>query len=642
MSGSWLEAVAARAQMDVGEAELRLRRWNITPDRVARQAPSLTIRRIAFQGEKSGEFKGPIDFSWSDLEPGIWAITSERNFAGKSSILEIILWCLRGTPKNLQDDLRNWISRVELDMMIGEQAYRVAFDNQDRIPRGKLTRVRADGVTETLSDFSSDDGFAATMSNFMMRTLDLDPIPTLQGQDGTKQVVEHGWAALSGALYFGGEHKQLLGDVMMGGLPARMLQMYVGLPWAYALMQIGTARKEIEQESDKATKAADRQNAEAAQARLRLDKELIKARAALAALPSEVASAETLKSLVEAVSTLAPVGTELQLKLAAAEVEATQLRALALADERAVRDLRENVVAEQYFNGLDPSCCPRCETRVTTDRVKRETIDFSCSLCSEPIPSDQLEDAGAAIQAADDAAQASRKAADHADELVKLLRSQSKANADTMAKAQTALDVAVKSTAFHQRREAELEVARLEGALRERQAPATKVEAHPDAALIKAAEYEAKSAYNEARGDILDALSGEICNLAQLMGMRTLQSVSLSSAAQLQLTKGNAPTSFSKVTPGERLRLRLATAIALLRVGKDRSLGRHPGLLIIDSPGSEEVNELDLDTLLGELQTIVGETPGLQMFLASANPASLVDRLGHERCRVSRGDAFLW
>lgn len=121
-----------------------------------------------------------------------------------------------------------------------------------------------------------------------------------------------------------------------------------------------------------------------------------------------------------------------------------------------------------------------------------------------------------------------------------------------------------------------------------------------------------------------------------------LESVKLGSNATLALTKGGEDTSFGKVTAGERLRLRIATAIALLRVGKERGLGRHPGLLIIDSPGAEEVSEIDLAALLGELQKITNETQGLQILVASANPTAIVGQLGAEWCRVAEKDNYLW
>ncbi|WP_197277264.1 hypothetical protein [Sphingomonas profundi] len=218
------------------------------------------------------------------MKPGIWAITSEKNFAGKSSIIEIILWCLRGMPKDLQGDVRKWLSWVTLDFLVDAQPYRIEFTVEAGVPTGTLMLIRPGGAPTIVDRFSSDEGFAAAMSQFMMNTLDLDPIPAMQGKEGDKTAVEHGWTALSGGLYFGGDHKLLLGDVQMGGLPARMLQMYVGLPWALTVMQARTVKKEVEQEQDQSYKAAARAAAEATKARTRLETDLAGAQKTLAGL----------------------------------------------------------------------------------------------------------------------------------------------------------------------------------------------------------------------------------------------------------------------------------------------------------------------------------------------------------------------
>jgi hypothetical protein len=642
MTLGWLETVAARANLTTGEAELRLRRRGIAPDRSSRPARTLSVRKIAFKGEKRGLIEGNIDFEWRDLGPGVWAITSAKNFAGKSTVLEILLWCLRGTPKNLQEDVHRWLNWVLFEFNVDDQRYQIEFDVNDLVPSGSLVRVRSDDTADELDRFGSEDGFAAVMSRFMMDTLDLDPIPAMQGPRGDRQTVEHGWTALSGGLYFGGDHKVLLGDVQMAGLPARMLQMYIGLPWASTRMQAVTAKKEIDQERDQASKAASHRATDAAAARERLNKELKEAQKSLVALPAEVASSRDLIVRASEVAKLAPLGTELQLKLAAAEDEARQLRTIATADERALRDLRENIVAAQFFNGLEPACCPRCETRVTSARIKKESTEFSCSLCSEHISVDQMEGVSDSIEEAERRMTASRAAALRAEELAKTLDKQVAANATALEAAQRALDEAVRSTNFQKRREAELEVARLEGALRERQVTAADLKEDPDAALIHAADDEAKKAYDAGRSDILDALNTEILSLGQRMGVKALEEVRLNTNGSLALTKGSVSTTFSKVTAGERLRLRLATAIALLRVGRVRGLGRHPGLLVIDSPGAEEVSDIDLAALLGELQVIAGETTGLQVLVASANPQSIISVLGEERCRAALDNDFVW
>ena len=642
MTASWLETVAEKAGMSPAEAEIALRRRGITADRPMRPARTLTITAIAFKGEKGGKARGAIDFCWEGLKPGIWAITSEKNFAGKSSIIEIILWCLRGTPKDLQGDVRKWLSWVALDFLVDAQPYRIEFTVEAGVPTGTLMLIRPGGAPTIVDHFSSDEGFAAAMSQFMMNTLDLDPIPAMQGKDGDKMAVEHGWTALSGGLYFGGDHKLLLGDVQMGGLPARMLQMYVGLPWALTVMQARTVKKEVEQEQDQSNKAAARAAAETAKARTRLEADLAAAQKTLAGLSSTQATAEELERLAGEVARLSPIAIDQAKRHATAQAELKALREVADIDERALRNLRENIVAEKFFNGLEPVCCPRCEAKVSGERIKRESVDLNCSLCAEHIPVETMEGVSETIEAGERRAQASRAAVERAVAHESALRRLADDAGKAVDAARKALEKAATGTTFQQRREAELAVARLEGALKERKTDGVAPTPSPDLALVRAATKQAETAYDESRGDILQRLSEEILALGQRLGVRMLEGVKLGSNATLALTKGGESTSFSKVTAGERLRLRLATAVALLRVGQERGLGRHPGLLIIDSPGAEEVSDIDLAVLLGELQTIAKETPGLQILVASANPPAIVSQLGEDWCRIAEKDAYLW
>lgn len=79
-------------------------------------------------------------------------------------------------------------------------------------------------------------------------------------------------------------------------------------------------------------------------------------------------------------------------------------------------------------------------------------------------------------------------------------------------------------------------------------------------------------------------------------------------AAHLDVTKGgDRPKPFGEQSPGERLRLRIAVVIALLRVGAAHHVSTHPGLLLIDSPKAEEVQDLDIHRLLGELSALAAE-----------------------------------
>ncbi|WP_343870031.1 hypothetical protein [Caenispirillum bisanense] len=56
----------------------------------------------------------------------------------------------------------------------------------------------------------------------------------------------------------------------------------------------------------------------------------------------------------------------------------------------------------------------------------------------------------------------------------------------------------------------------------------------------------------------------------------------------------------------------------MMRLAQKTGVGHHPGVLFIDSPGSEEVGDDDLQAMLKEISALAAETGRLQVFLATA------------------------
>ncbi|MDC0714207.1 hypothetical protein POL68_37435 [Stigmatella sp. ncwal1] len=540
--------------------------------------------------------------------------------------------------------MRRWLSQVSISFGFGGQNYQIEFETGVRHFSGALYSVDRQLHRSVRDRFSSEPGFAAVMAGFMMQMLDLDPIPSHQSagaDDG--QSVEHGWPALAGALYFGGDHKLLLGDVKWGGLPARMLQMYVGMPWARTVMQATTAHKEAVLEEQRSTRARGHSTAFDVTTRERIERELNAARQVLATIPEESASAERLDTLASEVARLSGVHSEVNDRLAQAEAEALQLRALADADERAARSLRENALASAFFNGLNPSCCPRCETAIDADRRKLESSGGCCSLCAEPVNAGAAsEDLPAVVEESEGRREATALAAAEAEARILTIVAERDSISSKLGEARKQLGAQLANGGFRRRREAELAVARLEGALNERATEPPVPVPSKDRILLDAALEEAKREFEAARGDLLTSLNQEILRLGRAFGIRSLESVNLNSAAQMRLRKGNQDTAFSHLSPGERLRLRIATVISLLRVGREHKVGRHPGLVFIDSPGAEETNEQDLASLLRELCSVAKELPELQILIASANAAAVKAVLGPDQYRIASAGHYLW
>jgi hypothetical protein len=98
----FVEVVARRAGLNTGQTAEILARHGVRESGILPRPRQLLVKHLSFTGEKSGKSTGTVDFSW-DLGTGLWGVTAD-NLRGKSSILEIIWWCLRGTG-NVQPDV---------------------------------------------------------------------------------------------------------------------------------------------------------------------------------------------------------------------------------------------------------------------------------------------------------------------------------------------------------------------------------------------------------------------------------------------------------------------------------------------------------------------------------------------------------
>jgi hypothetical protein len=637
MARGWIEAVAGRAEVSVELADEALKKRGISPQRRLGAARRLGIDRVQFSGRKSGLSAGEFSFDWS-IGPGVWALASYDNLVGKSSVLEIILWALRGEPKGLQDDVRSWLESVKVSFAVDQRKFELELEVQTGI-RGGLYEV-ASG-RQVIEEFDSEAGFTSFMSEFMMEALSLEPIPAFQAADGDGRQISHGWAALSGALYIGGDHKILIGDVSWSGLPGRMLQVYVGLPWASTLMQARTARKVVAQEGTRGRRAAEAIAAREDLAAERIRADLEKAQSELLTLRTEVNAAQIAADLAQQIPLLLS-------RLGDAEVELRRLKDHELLltdvadnDERSVIDLREDQTAALFFNGLRPEHCPRCEGSISQDRLDMERKDKHCSVCARPVPSSETDTGD--LAEAEDRSQASLYALRELQaELTRAIEVRDAISGELETARQSANSLRGYMN-LRRSRQLELQIARLQGELSGKTtSDNTPLDDGLESRVIEAAGNEARERVMGAQQQLLAQLDAEITRLAQRFGMLSLESVEVDALARMKVRKGGQETTFSKLTTGERLRLRVATALALLRVARQFGVGRHPGLLIIDSPASEETTDQNLETLLRELGAVADDNPELQVIIATARAADVKGTVQPTHIRLAEPKGYLW
>ncbi|MDZ4178497.1 MAG: large ATP-binding protein, partial [Coriobacteriia bacterium] len=294
-SMEWLEAIANKANVDVARVEQVLTARHIVPTPVLPAPRRLKLLSISFGGVKREVVdEGPYTFEWNDLSEGLWGMMTDRNLRGKSSIIEVVRWLIRGRPSpNLQDDVRAWIHTACLRLDLDGLEYEIQVDCRDGAKGTLSRRTSATANTTVIATFSSEKQFEMVMSDFFLRAFSMESIATWResdSEDKSGQTVVHGWPALSGAMFIGTNYDVVLGDLpFTTGTQARLMQMYLGVPWVSTHASALAAQKLVESGNDLEARRRG-QSARAKQARVgEIETQLAEKRASLAALPSDEA-----------------------------------------------------------------------------------------------------------------------------------------------------------------------------------------------------------------------------------------------------------------------------------------------------------------------------------------------------------------
>lgn len=648
----WLQTIATRAEVETSAVEGILSAHRIQPSPVLAQPRRLVLREIEFSGEKDGVANaGTFTFSWTALDHGLWAMLSEQNLRGKSSIIEVVRWMIRGRPSsNLQDDVRRWIHAVRLCFLLDSDKYEIVANTQGE-PIGSLCRFRSPSTAGdepekiVLAEFATDGEFEAVMADFFMRAFAMDPISTWrQERDDEGQSVTHSWVAFSGAMFIGTNYEVLLGDMpVASGLTSRLMQMYLGVPWVSTLAAAKTAYQIVEQAVQVSARRSE-QALDATKVRIAsISAQLEEKRAELAKIPSDEA---VRNAIVTDTAELTDVRRHERAMVERVERTVAALRELGAAHQEDRRDLQAHMdamSATAVFRRLEPKCCPRCDHTISTAKKELEISTHSCSVCGESITNSEdgeaikaeLQQRVAASAAAVAGALASKEEAEN--ELAALRR-----KADLLQSRIESASNELGSAVLRQ--DAATAVAVLEGRLEEVSiSPVAQADDRSgELKILTAVVAETETRVKVIRDGLLTDVSARLVDYAKAFGMENLSEASLKGNAALSLVKGGVSTSYSKVTEGEKLRLKVATVLAMIEIAEARGVGRHPGLLMIDSPAAQEVSPVDVDHLVAGLQAVSTKLPHFQVFVAGISSKAITSHIPEANRREVAGNEFLW
>ncbi|WP_457957275.1 hypothetical protein [Amycolatopsis sp. TRM77291] len=621
----------------------------------ARPRP-VRVHRLRILGSRAGvQPEGPIDRTFT-FHDGLTALVAS-NLKGKTSVLELITWCLRGAPRaKLQGDVRRWLTRLELDATIAGQpmGFRLSLTPEVLLSGTVFTAPTADQLTSrdgpaggsglaTLIETDNEDDFAAKVAELMLDRLDLQPIVNKFTTAERVRTQTHGWPSYYSAIYLQlGRDRPLLGNQKMAGLAGRLLQVFLDLPATAVLARVKATHDVLQAEADKQSDNVKRAVAERADERIRVEKALDEARKSLTQL-QEAASGPDLTELADKSARLARQIADAQDEQAEINRGYREARRIRQLDEKALNDIRESDVARLLFHGLNPNACPRCETPISGDRRQAERDVHRCAVCTTEVTGAENGDEAVEAEAKErvEGSKTAEKAAKQALETAKadLVRLTAELQA-----VQANLRTATTAKASRDRIAAEVEVARWEGALQVLPKLPDTSTGNEDVTLtvLKAAAKVLEAESKGAASQLFADLNAEIVDLAHHFGMTALESVEIDRAAHLKVIKGGgAEKPFVDQDPGAQLRLRVAVIVALLRVGARYGISTHPGLILIDSPKAEEIQYADAAVIFRELNRLA-TAEGLQVLLTTADFQLAAETLPAECVIAAKPGEPLW
>lgn len=716
----WINDIVRRSGCEEAEVRGALAAESIAPPAgwsTARH--SLGVRGIHFAGIKQFRDGTAAPFSFAKaIQPGVTGFgTQDENDAGKSSLLHIILWAVRGRT-DLQDDVRQWLRGVLVEVTVDGERMAVVFGVHNRRPRGKvlllapnpdlpwedLSQVserlvkdafEASGdaltavpdllgqlcealrphVRHELASFSSGKDLERVMDGIMSPRLGFEAIPSwgarrdgdrIDDADGALGV--QGWPTWSGALLISDPSvKVVLGEELYAAV--RLLQVYLGSPWAPVAATAHAFAKHLENRISVLNRQVSQAEAAHTASLGQLKREIADVDAALADLPV-LADPAHLRQLVDDLQHTAAVyaqANDAWLQSSQAYGETSRLLDSAEAD---VAALLEAAHTRRFWHALRPTCCPRCETDVLPERWAAEKTG-RCSLCdsdlelqpdhepqTEPLSQEELRRLLANgseldLDSLDDLTQ-TRLAVLQLTHAVKSQARDMDSAKDERDHASAALSAArsalaeIDTSAAERRHLLELRRAQFAGQLSERRgARISDFTGEVNALtrrlkIVQAAEAASVTRRKNDQDELLEQVNDRLTAIGQHLGVRQLTRAELDGGAHMKIAKGGTTTQFSKVNDGERLRLKIAVVAALLRVGLEAGVTRHPGLLILDSIGREEAKPADVARMLKELVLLTEDIPGLQVILTSAHGRYLHETLDAAHTYVVEPGNTLW
>ncbi|APX17046.1 hypothetical protein BWR17_15205 [Phaeobacter inhibens] len=640
----WHNAISKKCKVSVSKVQQVLSANGVEPQSVTPERKAIRFSSIKFSGTKAGteDGDGTFTFDWEDLGAGLYGIFSEEvNLVGKSTIINILYGILRGSFQHINPITRAWIEKIEANFSVGNTPFNLTVDNANSEKFGRAILLKYNGERNTVLFEGSVSDLSEFMNQLFMAELNFDQIYTTLKQE---TLVSHGWPAMAAALLVSSSDGAIIGDQVQG-YSQRLVQTFIGLPWISTQSRASAMHKILDKKiKDQMANGADSGSTSAL-------KELQRQ---LEAMP-DISSAEKqqkndqtlLQKLDGEVLEMQIALNDLELNLQKSRSERETLNAEWLKMKRTLQAKQEEASAGLIFRKLQPVCCPSCESTQFKNIETTTSDDNSCPLCKDTKTTEdsttyeadpnlvrEINEAGEKLVEFDleisnqegDLTEKKKKIKDAEDNRgeVKARVEQSVDLSDQLTK-RTALEIAIN----------ELSVAVSKNP--------SKIDAADSEALdILSKTFDiTKKMFEEREKEVFKEASDTLKEVATKLGVKHLRNVEWTST-RINIGIADTVTTYSKLSPGEKLRFRVAASITLAQISAQTGQGRHPGILFFDSPKSEEITDSDFSEIMSAISNLTDLDADLQIFVSSVTRSDNFDPSSFSDYKLVKDNEYLF
>jgi len=593
----------------------------------AKKVPRLMVNRLRFRGAKTvGEVSTPIDYD-RPFDTGVNVVLIEDNLVGKSSILKTIKFALTGCDDEYDQAVREWIQEIWLEFSLDDRRYTVLLARREDGLRGRLAPGQHSCPIEQVPKKDAAKGFyhrgeeeiQQALDSFFVHEFGLAALGwnmASSSKDGSSSMAWASWKTYFLALRIPDDnHTYFICKPEAANQEQLLFSAFLGLHLAEPInrlsMEVSSLSKATDYDRDQLAQQEKRRS-ELHDRRSQLKQEL-------AAMDAE--QSERVKPLTDGALGRELITVQGELAENAAEIiqikEQSDTLATQLRQFRAIaRRLREQIDLSRELTGLQVSLCPNCARPIDEDAVERERRSHQCRLCVKPVPV-ASENEAAILEA--EAKNQERQADGIASRLAKvnhewvLAQRKSTTLQSRIDSLRSAINESL-TTKLPSQEETERrgkiheEIGEINYELRslDQLTLGFNPDRHANRIRILKKVWEVvKDEADERNQEIIGRLNDLAKDVIVALGAEQITGIKCYPTGIVKLTKNDTDVSFSKImNPGERYRAKLALFLAMMRLGCEAGIGRHPGFLMLDQLGAAEMVPEDLNALAAALKRI--------------------------------------